>query len=284
MIDYHARRNMLLVTRGHPFERVPFMEMLGAVPDTTWTEVEHPAAPALFDPRCARDFAGFLCYDMPGLDFRMPSAPGGAGVDFVPPPARLVAGMEALLDAGKPFIFLHHALAGWPAWSRYADIVGGRFHYKRELAADGAAADILDSGYLHGVKHRVRVVADHPLTAGVGAGFEIEDELYLTDIDEAGKIPLLRSEFEFDPRRFHSAHEAVANARLFTGHPWNRPAGSNLIAWLKRAGNSPVIYIQCGDCPAAYANPGLRRILANAVGWITSPAAAEWARSTASGT
>jgi len=211
MIDYNAKRNVLLVTRGHPFERAPFMEMLHSVPDTVWTQIEHPAAPALFDPERARDFAALLCYDMPGLDFQTGAGPGGRGVRFVQPPAYLVAGMELLLEEGKPFIFLHHALAGWPAWPRYKDIVGGRFNYKRE-----PAADILDSGYLHGVKHRVNVVADHPITAGVDGGFEIEDELYLTDIDEAGKIALLRSEFEFGrgaPGPFSSSTTAPTSRR-----------------------------------------------------------------------
>jgi type 1 glutamine amidotransferase len=271
MIDYHARRNILLVTRGHPFEQEPFMQWLRCVPETVWTEVQHPAAPALFDPERAREFAAIVCYDMPGLDFKK-GTQAGTGVDFVDPPAYLRRGMDALLEEGKPFIFLHHALAGWPAWPRYQDILGGRFHYKRD-----AGANILDSGYLHGVKHRVRAVADHPITAGV-TEFEIEDELYLTDIDESGKIPLLRSGFDFDPQVFNSAHEAAVNDRLFTRHPWTRPRGSNLIAWLKKAGNSPIVYIQCGDGPAAYANPALRRILANTVAWITSPAAKDWAR------
>jgi type 1 glutamine amidotransferase len=248
--------------------------MLQSVPDTVWTQVQHPAAPALFDAERARAFAAILCYDMPGLDFKKGGGSGGAGVDFVQPPAFLKSGMDSLLEQGKPFIFLHHALAGWPAWPRYQDIVGGRFHYKRD-----AAANILDSGYLHAVKHRVRVVADHPITAGVDREFEIEDELYLTDVDEAGKIPLLRSSFDFDPQAFNSAHEAAVNDRLFARYPWKRPHGSNLIAWLKRAGNSPVVYIQCGDGPAAYANPSLRAVLANTVAWITSAAAREWARS-----
>jgi hypothetical protein len=285
VIDYHAKRNILLVTRGHPFERAPFMDMLNSVPDTAWTQVEHPAAPALFDPERARDFAAFLCYDMPGLDFQKSAGPGGAGVSFVPPPAYLVSGMEALLEEGKPFIFLHHALAGWPAWPRYKDIVGGRFIYKREPAAGEpgaglpAIANPLDSGYLHGVRHRIRIVAEHPITAGVDRGFEIEDELYLTDIDEAGKIPLLRSEFDFDPGNFYSAHEAAVNGRLFTRYRWSRPKGSNLIGWLKRERNSPIVYLQCGDGPSAYSNPGFRRILANAVAWITCADARDWARS-----
>ena len=276
MIDYNARRNVLVVTRGHAFERQPFDELLESVPGTTWTHVGHPAAPALFDPERARVFDAFLCYDMPGLAFKVGSGPGARGVDYVDPPPFLKVGMRALLEEGKPFIFLHHALAGWPAWREFREIVGGTFVYKRD-----PASNTLDSGYLHGVRHRVKVVADHPVTAGIDAEFEIEDELYLVDIDEADKMPLLRSSFDFAPGKFHSAHEAVCNESLFAHYPWDRPKGSNLIAWLKRAGNSPVIYIQCGDGPATYSNAVYRKLLANAVSWITSPEARLWGRGSA---
>jgi len=276
MIDYETGRNVLVVTRGHRFEREPFIELLDSVPDTVWTHVEQPAATALFDPQRAQGFKAFLCYDMPGLKFEKGSGNGCRGVEYVEPPSYFTAGLRALLDAGMPLIFLHHAVAGWPAWPAYREIIGGSFVYKRD-----PQAGLSDSGYLHGVKHRVRVTAEHPITAGVDPEFEIDDELYLMDIDERGKLPLLRSTFEFDPEKFHSAHEAVCNEALFAHYPWQRPRGSNLIAWLKRAGRSPVVYIQCGDGPTAYANRSFRKLLANAVIWITSPEARAWASQSA---
>jgi hypothetical protein len=222
----------------------------------------------LFDPERSADFAAFLCYDMPGLSFRPGEKSGCRGVDYVAPPAFLVEGMEGLLQAGKPFIFLHHALAGWPGWERYQQIIGGRFQYKRD-----AARGFMDSGYRHAVRHRVEVVCDHPITRGLGGGFEIEDELYLIDIDETDKVPLLRSTHDFSPDGFYSAHEAVVNDRLFYNEGWHRPAGSNLVAWTRRSGNSPIVYIQCGDGPAAYGNPAFRLLLQNTIDWITSDAA-----------
>jgi type 1 glutamine amidotransferase len=276
MIPYEAPRKLLAVTRGHPFERSEFLALLDAMRDVAWFHTEHPAAPAIFDPDRAADFAAFLCYDMPGLSFRPGGNSGYLGVEYVPPPAFLVQGMEALLEAGKPLIFLHHALAGWPSWDRYKEIVGGRFQYKRN-----PARGLMDSGYRHGVRHRVEVVADHPITRGLGVGFEIEDELYLMDIDETDKLPLMRSTYDFSAEGFYSAHEAVMNDRLFTNEGWRRPAGSNLVAWVKRAGNSPIVYIQCGDGPAAYANPSFRLLLQNTIDWATSEAAQVWARTPA---
>ena len=57
------------------------------------------------------------------------------------------------------------------------------------------------------------------------------------------------------------------------------PTGSNVIAWVKRYRNSPIAYIQCGHGPAAYANEGFQRLLANAIRWVASEEAAAWARS-----
>jgi type 1 glutamine amidotransferase len=275
MVPYEAQRKLLVVTRGHPFDRGAFFDMLESMQNVAWCHVEHPAAPVLFHPERSADFAAFLCYDMPGLSFRPGEHSGFRGVDYVAPPAFLIDGMEALLQAGKPFIFLHHALAGWPGWDGYKQIVGGRFQYKRD-----AARGLMDSGYRHGVRHHVEVVCDHPITRGLGAGFEIEDELYLVDIDETDKLPLLRSAHDFSPDGFYSAHEAVMNDRLSCNEGWHRPAGSNLVAWAKRSGNSPIVYIQCGDSPAAYENPAFRLLLQNTIDWVTSEAARAWANGT----
>jgi hypothetical protein len=272
MIPYEAPRKLLAVTGGHPFERESFVGMLESMRDVAWCHAEHPAVPALFDPERSADFSAFLCYDMPGMSFTPGTNSGYRGVDYVPPPAFLVDGMEALLRAGKPLIFLHHALAGWPGWDRYEDILGGRFRYRRDPARGR-----MDSGYRHAVRHRVNVVSDHPITRDLGTGFEIEDELYLIDVDETDKLPLLRSAHDFSAEGFYSAHEAVMNDRLFCNEGWQRPAGSNLVAWAKRAGNSPVVYIQCGDSAAAYGNPAFRRLLQNTIDWITSDSARLWA-------
>jgi NAD(P)-dependent dehydrogenase (short-subunit alcohol dehydrogenase family) len=75
-------RNVLVVTKGHPFDRGAFFAMLDALPGQgehyTWTHVEHPAAAALFRPDEAWRFSAFLLYDMPGIGFRVPQPPAGS--------------------------------------------------------------------------------------------------------------------------------------------------------------------------------------------------------------
>ena len=46
--------------------------------------------------------------------------------------------------------------------------------------------------------------------------------------------------------------------------------GSDLVAWTKTVGASPIAYIQFGDSPRTYADPNFRRILTNAIHWAAS--------------
>ena len=89
-------------------------------------------------------------------------------------------------------------------------------------------------------------------------------------------MPLLRSDYAFVRDNFYSAAAAL-RGRMWTREGWEHPPGSALIAWAKRVGNSPIVYIQCGNDEATYANPGFRRLLRNAVDWATSADAARWA-------
>ena len=264
LIRYGAERNVLLVTRGHPFERDPFFAMFEGHEDLACCAVEQPAAQLFFTPEAAAPYDAFVLYDMPGIEFRRGRAPV-----FHDPPRAYVEGFEALLEAGHGFVFLHHAIAGWPTWPGYAEIVGGRFLYEPgELRGER----LPDSGYRHGVKHRVRAVEPgHPVVAGLEDGFEIEDEVYLFRAFEGDVTPLLRSDHRFDDSGFYSAAAAVRGRRE-TGEGWSHPPGSNLVAWTHRVKRSPVVTITAGDGPSAYANPALRRLVANAIRWVAAEA------------
>ncbi len=261
---------VLLVTKGHPFEREPFLRMFDELEGVEYTHVEQPAARALFDPEHAREFDVFVCYDMPGIRFR-PDGP-----EFEPPPERFRTRFLELLDAGQGFVFLHHALAGWPAWPEFAEIVGGRFLY---LPGELRGTQRQDSGYRHHVEHTIEVVdPSHPVTAGVPERFEITDELYLAEVFEDSVEPLLRSRHEFVEENFYSAARAVREGRMFDNEGWHHPPGSDLIGWVKHYGASPICYLQCGDDPVAWASPEFRTLLANAIAWAGSDAGHAWAR------
>jgi uncharacterized protein len=260
---------ILLVTKGHPFEREPFFEVfdfLRATSGINHTHVEQPAAQQLFHPDRLGPYDVVVCYDMPGIAFTRSADPAVSPVRFDDPPADYVAGFEACLDAGVPFLFLHHTIAGWPTWERYAEIVGGRFHYQ---PGSLRGVEYPDSGYLLNVDHTVEVIEPtHPVCAGLPPSFMITDELYLSPVFEDDVTPLLRTTFDTaDDRRFFSADLAIRGRRN-ANSGWSHPAGSNLVAWEKRSGNSPVVYLQFGDSPVTYADENFRRILANAITYL----------------
>ncbi|MGI9603683.1 MAG: ThuA domain-containing protein [Acidimicrobiales bacterium] len=261
---------VLVVTRGHPFEAEPFFAIFDEMAGVAWTHVEQPDARAHFTSARAGEYDCIVCYDMPGITFTGDDPPAR----FEEPPADMVADYQALLDAGQGIVFLHHAVASWPAWPGFADIVGGRFHYQPARLRE---VDYPDSGYRFDATHHVRVVApDHPVCAGVGEGFTLTDELYLYPVFEDEVIPLMRSDAEFTDDGFFSADQAI-RGRMGSRDGWSHPPGSDLVAWVKTAGRSPIVYLQFGDGPVTYADPNFRLVLGNAIGWAASREAHRWA-------
>jgi len=234
------------------------------------TFVDQPAAARLMRPGLQEAFDVLLLYDMPGLDFGAAEKASAVGPD---PAVR--EGLCALLDAGIGVVALHHALAGWPGWPDYAELLGGRFLYRRGTVR---GAMRLDSGYRHQVAYQAQVVApDHPVTRDLPERFAMNDELYLAEIFEEAVTPLLRADHAFTAENFYSATAAI-EGQLFSNEGWQHSPGSNLIGWAKRARSSPLVYLQPGDDATTYNNPVYRRLVENALRWVASPAARAWAK------
>ena len=97
--------NILLVTKGHPFDRGAFFEMFDQL-DVAWTHVEQPAARVFFTPEMAQNYDAIVMYDMPAINF------GPGGPEFELPSQAYQDGLMALTESGKGLVFLHHAIAG----------------------------------------------------------------------------------------------------------------------------------------------------------------------------
>ncbi|MGA9275928.1 ThuA domain-containing protein [Ilumatobacter sp.] len=252
-----------VVTKGHPFDADAFFAVFDSFDDVEWVDVEHPEALDLVRPERAAEFDAFVMYDMPGVVFDGSGGPAGTA----DPPEGYIEDLDALLARGKGMVFLHHAVAGWPASTRYGEIIGGRFHY---TPARWDGIDLPDSGYRHDVTHTVDVLdPDHPISAGVDPSFEITDEVYLFPVDEANVTPLMRSRHRFVDDGFYSADLAVRGTR-YSNEGWNHPPGSDLVAWTRQEGPSRIAYIQFGDGPETYADANYRRIIHNAIHWAAS--------------
>lgn len=273
-IDYSGQSPILVMTKGHPFARDEFFRVFEEMDDVNATAVEQPASQAFFHPELARDYRAFVLYDMPGMDFQSLDASDGLAPAYMAPPEPFKRNFLALLEQGHGFVFLHHSIAAWPGWPEYAEIVGGKFLYKPD---DIRGKRFADSGYRHGVEHQVSIVEKHPVTAGLEDTFTITDELYLGHVFSDAVRPILASDYDFTEKNFYSAQQAV-QGNMFCREDWHHPEGSNIIGWYKHYLNSPIVYLQCGDDPAAYANPSFNRLLANAIGWVSSEQARDWAR------
>ncbi len=258
-----------MTARGHPYERDAFTGLFEPLSDFSWSLVEQPAAQLLFNPKMKQHFAACVCYDMPGVDFV-----GEELAAPVAPTAEFQAGFLDLLEAGMGFVFLHHSIAAWPAWEEYAEIVGGRFHY-RPAQLRGEAWP--DSGYCHGVDHVVSVLTEHPVTQGLPQSFNMIDELYLCPTFAEDVTPLLASDYDFTDDNFYSARLAVEGS-MYSRAGWNHPEGNKLVGWVKHYRNSPIVYLQGGDDPVAYANEHYQTVLHNAIRWVASEEALDWAR------
>ena len=258
--------NILLITKGHPFDRNAFFEVFDAI-DVNWTHVEQPAAQVFFNTSHAKSYDAFVLYDMPGIDFR------DNGATFEEPNSDYRDAFLDLLRNGKGMVFMHHAIAGWPAWEEYAEIIGGRFLYvKSQLRG----SELPDSGYRHKVNHSLHVTQEHPITSGLPASFSMTDELYLSEVFDDAIEPLLTSDYEFKRDNFYSAKNAISG-RMFDNEGWQHNDGSNVVAWVKNYERSPIAYIQGGDDPEAYENIHYRQLLENSIHWVASQAAHDWA-------
>lgn len=258
---------LLVVTGGHPFDADAFAALWAALPCHAEV-VKHPAAATYLSPEGAVGYDAIVFHDLPGLRFC-----GDAPPEVQEPPAELRAGFAGLLAAGKPMLFLHHALAGWPGWDDYAAAMGARFLYAPG-SYRGRALPV--SGYAGPVAYEAHASGVHPVTAGLERGLSLRDELYLFQLLEPDILPLMAVEYDFSDNRFQSAAAALRGVpEDRTG--WAHPPGCPLIVWARAAGRAPVVVIQPGDRAETLADTGYRRLVGNALAWLTSAEAAAWA-------
>ncbi len=270
IVNYAAEKKLLVVARGHPYDRNAIASAFDSFEAYNWSLVEQPAAQRLLGPELASDYDACVCYDMPGVDFTTESDPARS----LAPEPDVIERYLALLEAGMGMVYLHHSLAAWPDWPEYAEIVGGRFHYRPARLRD---RDYPDSGYRHSVQHKIQVLGAHPVTAGLPAHFQMTDELYLCPVFEQEVIPLLASDYGFEAKNFYSANMAV-NGRMHCSEGWTHPPGSGLVAWVKHYRNSPIVYLQGGDDASVWADENYRSLLRNAIDWVSSDEAHSWAK------
>lgn len=259
MTARHLR--LLVVTGGHSYDEAAFSDFWNSMPGIDWVAAKQPLAQELLSPEGAAAFDAVAFYDIPGIRFRK-----GAPPEIRPPSPAFRARFERLIASGKPMLFLHHAIAGWPAWDRYAEVIGARFFYQPGCYK-GAAHHA--SGYLEDVHYTARPHMNHPVTEGLESGVELEDELYLFQILEADITPLLIADYDFSGNPFLCADAQLRGEST----PATSADACTLAAWARQVGPAPIVVIQPGHGALTFANPGYRRLISNALRWLVSEAA-----------
>jgi type 1 glutamine amidotransferase len=261
---------VLLITKDHPFDRGPFFDMFDSFGSViTWTHVEQPAAEAFFDPKLAEPYDVFVFYDRAGRGQRR-KPDGTTEVYFLEPSPELKRNTKALFQSGnKGFVFFHHSIASWSHnWPQYQEMLGGSADWGDAFSARGKEY-LTGSGAQAGVHQHITVVdKTHPVVQGIGDGYDIVDETYLCPMFEDSVHCLLRTDFVPIETNFPARY-----ARGF-----RHPPGSNMAGWVKTAENSPIVYLQNGHGPDAWSNPAFQRLMTNAIQWVNSPEAKQWAK------
>ena len=144
----------------------------------------------------------------------------------------------ALLDKGVGVVVLHHALAAWQDWPDYANkIAGGKF-YTKPTEENGVKRP--KSGWKHGLDYTVHIEdPNHPITRGM-KDFTIHDETYCR--------------YSVSPK-----------AKVIT--TTDEPTSDKAIGWTLGCGKARTCFIINGHDGKAYANPGYRKLVTNAIRW-----------------
>jgi hypothetical protein len=270
--------NLLVVSKGHPYNHDAFLAMFEEDPEVETTLVEHPAAQVILQPDNVARYDAVLFYDMSGIpDIGLQHDEAD---EKGQPSDGYRRSIEALVESGMGLVLLNHGIVSWPEWPLWRDIHGSSFL----LSGGDVFGDRLPgSGYRGGhgplpnpTFRLTPVDVEHPVVAGLADGFEITDEIYIKSPNfESRVLPLMRSDYEYVSDNFTAPPLAPPEEQ----DSWNHPPGSNLVVWANAVKNSPVVASDIGDSPGAFGNPGFRRLLKNSVEWVASAEARNWAKS-----
>lgn len=146
--------------------------------------------------------------------------------------------LKEFVEAGKGVISVHHAIVDytdWPWW--YEEVVGGKY-FTKEAPGHPASSYKEDLEFLAApAKGKER----HPVLQGVGPLW-VNDELY-KGMWRSPKIEVL----------------------METSHPDNDPP----LVYVGPHPKSRVLYIQLGHSAHTMNHPGFRKLMANAVSWVS---------------
>jgi uncharacterized protein len=212
------RLRALLITGGHPFREEPFLDMFRLMNSIEFEHVKYgEGAEAKFKPAAARNYDVFVFYDMNQNC------------------SAFLADLLALFEAGKPAVFLHHAIGSCPDDEEYSWVRGGKARFDQPKNT----TKLTWSGYHPNTSYRAHVVPGHPITAGM-SDFDVVDETY-------------------------SNYLVNTNADVFLST--EQPGIGRHLGWSVQYKKSLVAYILLGHGPTAYSNENYRKLVERSILW-----------------
>jgi hypothetical protein len=271
-------RRILVVTGGHRVAIDDFLDGVAGIcaeRGWVWAHATQPTAQRWLTDELAGQWDAILLHDIPGLRLKRGTEPIIEGPD-----ARTASDLVALLDAGQGIVVLHHAISAWPGWEGWAEAIGARFHYRPGRLR---GMELPSSGYRM-ARFTVRVIApEHPICAGV-TDFEVDDELYFAPVLDDRISPILAHDADMDGALFQDTFDEVSHGSSTgvtcadRGQDEGLHGGSPLMGWTTTAGRSPIATLLMGDGPSTFGDPMFRRLLGNALAWVSSDEAHEAAQ------
>jgi len=143
--------------------------------------------------------------------------------------------LTKLMDRGIGMVAMHHTLAAYQEWPEFFRIIGGRYYLKNDEGQK-------QSTYEHDLDLLIEVAdANHPVNQGQ-VEFIIHDEAYKGMWHAKDNVVLLTSDHE-------SSDKPIAWTRVYHG--------------------ARVCTIQLGHDHLAYENPHFRRLVTQAIQWVS---------------
>ena len=215
--------SVLVITGTHEFDQAAFDSMFATLDGMECTIQDTGTSPgALFASTEAFPYDAIVLYN-----FRQTLT------------AADQANFKALLDRGIGLTVLHHAIAGFPGWVEYENIIGATYVLEEQTRGE---THYPRPQWKHGVDMKIAVEdPDHPITRGV-EDFITHDEAYKGWVYHDGNQLLLATDNEHSNRQ---------------------------IAWTRDHPKARVFFMQLGHDKHAFEHPQYRRVLRQAIAWTT---------------
>ncbi|WP_319512298.1 ThuA domain-containing protein [uncultured Draconibacterium sp.] len=211
---------VMLVTGGHSYDTLQFSQLFDGMTEIEYEHIEQPEANNKIANGGADEFDVLVFYDM---------------WNTISPEQK--AAYIRLTKQGKPFLFLHHALASYQNWKAYEELLGGRYVEQNKNINEEEWSE-----YEHDVWVYCTVENFTPVTAGFRE-LRFFDEVY-SNIRISDKVkPLLRT---------------------------RHPKSTDFVAWENKFNASTIVYIQAGHDKRTYENEEYQKLLSQAIQYLNT--------------